>query len=125
MKDAYLIGVARKINRSGDISEFDEIMTELGNLGENPLRLIIDPLRVPWNDPLEENHFRSGCAPILALARAREIIQNGIARTVVIEGDDPLKTGYERDERHRLMNVYGTITLFLRLTPMWSELLSR
>jgi hypothetical protein len=100
-------------------------MTELGNLGENPLRLIIDPLSVPWNDPLEENHFRSGCAPIQALARAREIIQNGIARTVVIEGDDPLKTGYERDERHRLMNVYGTITLFLRLTPMWSELLSR
>jgi hypothetical protein len=33
MKDAYLIGVAGKTNRSGDISEFDEIMTELGNLG--------------------------------------------------------------------------------------------
>ncbi len=107
MKEACLISAVRKINRSGYTSEFDEIISELENLGEKPVKLIIDPLKVPWNDTLEENHFRSGCAPIQALARAREIIQNDIARVVVIEGDDPLKTGYERDERHKLMNIYG------------------
>ncbi len=107
MKEAYIIGAARQINESGDVSQFDEIISTLINLGEKPLGLTIDPLRVPWNDPIEENHFRSGCAPIQALARSREIIQNDIAGAVVIEGNDLLKTGYKREERHRLMNIYG------------------
>ena len=107
MSEAYLICASRKINGSGDISVFDEVVSKLIKLGEEPLKLIIDPLRVPWNDPLEENHFKSGCAPIQALARAKEIIQNDIARAVVIEGNEPLKTGYSRNERHQLMNIYG------------------
>ena len=107
MKEAYIIAAARKINGSGDTLEFDEIITRLRNLGEDPVGLIIDPLRVPWNDPLEENHFRSGCAPIQALATAREVVQNGIARAVIIIGDEPLKTGYTRNQRRRLMNIYG------------------
>ncbi len=107
MKEAYIISAARKINGSGDTSEFDKVISMIRNIGEEPLELIIDPLGVHWNDPIEENHFRSGCAPIQAIARARETIQNGTAKAVVIEGNEPLKTGYERDKRHRLMRIYG------------------
>ena len=50
MKEAYLIGAARKTNGSGDTSEFDEIISELRNLGEKPAKLIPNLIRKPLVD---------------------------------------------------------------------------
>jgi hypothetical protein len=72
-----------------------------------PLReLVIEPLSTDWHSPEPEDHFRSGCAPIEALARARELIGAGVP-AVLIRGEDLIKSGYSRDDRLRLMAVYG------------------
>ncbi|NQT74662.1 MAG: hypothetical protein HQ553_18140 [Chloroflexi bacterium] len=107
MKEAYITAAAIESNGHHDTNEYHKVEVELSNLGINPSKLVIDPLRVPWDSPIEDNHFRSGCAPIQAIAKAKAMIENCAARAVIIEGKEPLKTGYERDERHKLMAIYG------------------
>ncbi len=106
-KQTYIAATARVSNSHQNTDDYRRIEAKLLSLGIHPVKLVIDPLRVPWNDPVEDNHFRSGCAPIQAIAKAKELIESGTAKAVVIEGDEPLRTGYDRDERHRLMGVYG------------------
>ena len=69
--------------------------------------LIIDPLRAGWNTPVKTNHFRSGCAPLMALDAANQLISRGDSEVVVIRGKDFLRTGYDPQERRKLMSVYG------------------
>lgn len=107
MGDAYIVAAFRELDGVGDTSEYAHVEANLSNLGVHPLRLTIDPLRAGWYAPVEENHFRSGCAPVQAIATARDLIKRDATRALVIEGHEPLKTGYERDERHRMMAIYG------------------
>jgi len=70
-------------------------------------RLVIDPLGVGWDTPIAENHFRSGCGPLEALAYAQTQLREGAFDAVLIEGTDAVKTGYPREERQALMEIYG------------------
>lgn len=83
----------------------DTQIDSLKVLGIVPVTLTIDPLSTPWFSEQHPKHFRSGCAPIMALQHAVELIQSGES-AVLITADEPLKTGYSRDERHQLMAVY-------------------
>lgn len=71
-------------------------------------RLIIDPLSAGWDSPLQTHHFRSGCGPLEALAAARDLLAEDVD-LVVIEGSDPLRSGYAGNpaERARRMGIYG------------------
>ncbi|WP_372737617.1 hypothetical protein [Neptunomonas sp.] len=71
-----------------------------------PTILTIDPLSTDWHSDQQPNHFRSGCAPIMALKQAQLLIEQG-HEAVIISGDDPVKSGYGREERHQLMSVYA------------------
>ena len=68
--------------------------------------LTIDPLSVDWHSPEKENHFRSGCAPILAIKHAQGLIESG-EHAVIISGEEPLKSGYSKAQRHKLMAIYN------------------
>ncbi len=68
--------------------------------------LTIDPLSTDWHSELKPNHFRSGCAPIQAIYKAKELISQG-QHAVVISGEEPLKSGYDRGQRHKLMAIYN------------------
>ncbi|MDP2561076.1 hypothetical protein [Psychrobium sp. 1_MG-2023] len=85
---------------------YHTITYQLEQLGITPTPLTIDPLATDWFSEQQPNHFRSGCAPIMALAKAKQLIEQG-HQAVVIQGDDSLLSGYERNERHRLMSIYG------------------
>jgi hypothetical protein len=74
--------------------------------GVTPTELTIDPLSTDWHSELQPNHFRSGCAPIMALEYAQQLIKQG-HQAVIISGDDAVKSGYQREERHQLMSVYA------------------
>lgn len=104
---AYISATARISNGHQNTDEYCKVESNLLSLGIHPIRLVIDPLRVPWDDPIQDNHFRSGCAPIQAIAKSKGLIESGTAKAVVVEGDEPLKTRYHRDERHKLMGIYG------------------
>jgi len=88
------------------IAHYDTRLAAIKQAGINPIQLTIEPLSSNWHNDLPANNFRSGCAPIMALARAQQLIAQG-HHAIIISGDEPLKTGYQRQERHQLMAVYG------------------
>lgn len=95
--------------KSAGKENLDNKIKQLRNISITPITLTIDPLSTPWTSEQKDNHFRSGCAPIMALAYAYHLIEQG-NHAVVIQADEPLKTGYTREERHQLMAVYNDET---------------
>ncbi|MBU3069944.1 hypothetical protein KOI40_08925 [Aestuariicella sp. G3-2] len=108
MSQVLSIAVGKSVNEEGDWVQFDHLASKLSaKLGIQPLRLTIDPLSVDWYSALEAGHFRSGCAPIEALAEACRLIRSGEECAVVIHGRDFLKSEYTSTERRQAMAVYG------------------
>ncbi|SFD04844.1 hypothetical protein [Pseudoalteromonas denitrificans] len=94
--------------------DFSHKVSDIEQLGFDITTLTIDPLSTDWHSPEKMNHFRSGCAPILALKHAQHLVQNG-CDAVVISGEEPLKTGYSKAERHKLMSIYNDKTSIAQL----------
>ena len=69
--------------------------------------LYIDPLSTDWHSPLAIDHFRSGCAPLEALAQALDILQKQNENIVLIKGRDFLKSEYTSNQRKESMLIYG------------------
>lgn len=86
--------------------QYQARLQAIEQLNITPTLLTIDPLSTDWHSEQQSNHFRSGCAPIMALARAQQLIAQG-HDAVIISGDDRVKSGYDREERHQLMSVYA------------------
>lgn len=86
-------------------TQFDQCISQLSCHDIIPQTLTIDPLSTPWFSPIAQQHFRSGCAPLMALSSAYKSINAG-AKAVVIQGREPLNSGYTREQRHELMAVY-------------------
>lgn len=108
MRKIYIAAAGREVDGVGDLAGFLRLQESLAAKGFDAAELIIDPLRAGWDTPLEERHYRSGCAPLEAVDEARKLIISGRSSCVIISGEDLLKTNYEREERHRLMSIYGT-----------------
>jgi len=107
---SHLISAYAQINQHVEQTSlhkqhFDDLVDKLKTLEITPSRLAIEPLSIPWNNKLQDGHFRSGCAPIMALEQATRLISQGVS-AVIIEGDEPLSSGYTREQRHQLMAVY-------------------
>lgn len=102
-----IIAADRIIDQQGDLSASDAILAQAKQLNLRIITLEIDPLRTDWNSPVADYHFRSGCAPIEALAVANRLLNEQDADLVVIHGRDYLRSEYSKAERHQLMNVYG------------------
>ncbi|MCV6612267.1 MAG: hypothetical protein OIF55_15965 [Amphritea sp.] len=107
MTPTLIIAAAKIIDDNGSLEHCLQLEHQLQQAGIGVTDLTIDPLSTPWHSDIEDNHFRSGCAPIEALARARELISSDQQQAVVISGKDLLRSGYERQERLDLMAVYG------------------
>lgn len=93
-----------KLNQA--MAHYQTRLETIEQLGIKPIKLTIEPLSTDWYSELKPNHFRSGCAPIMALEHAQQLIIQG-HHAVIISGDEPLKTGYQRQERHQLMSIYA------------------
>jgi len=102
---AFIIGAAKQRDEIGSLDEVLRLESQLLQSGITPKILLIEPLLVDWHSPEKEYHFRSGCAPIEALAAAKKLIENGEA-AVVISGEDHIKIVYSREERLSKMVVY-------------------
>ncbi len=108
---AYIIAAAKTINGkavsgSHTLDDCQTIQAQLFNADISLHHLTIDPLSTDWHSPLSPGHFRSGAAPIEALTQAISIL-NTPDSAVVISGNDPLRTGYEKTERLQRMAIYG------------------
>ena len=94
---------------SSNQKDLENKIKQLNDASITPTTLTIDPLSTPWTSEQKDNHFRSGCAPIMALEHAYSLIKQG-CHAVIIQANEPLKTGYTREERHLLMAVYNDQT---------------
>lgn len=106
MSQAYLVAAAKIADGEGSMASVEDRIQQLNALGIPLHTLSIESLNSDWNAPEQPDEFRSGCGPIEALERARQLICEG-KPAVVIRGEDLIKSGYPRDERLQLMAVYG------------------
>ena len=107
MSKSLIVAAGKIIDGSGSMTQCDALLAQLDELAVTPVQLAIDPLNAGWHSPLKTNHFRSGCAPIEALARARQLIEEQGESAVIINGEDRLKSDYDRIERAEMMSIYG------------------
>ncbi len=102
-----LVAVGRRIDGEGDFESLDRYVQRLqSEIGITPRTLTIDPLSADWHSDLAKDHFRSGCAPIEAVCRARALILSGDEGAVLIRGKDLLRTGYTSSERREAMAIF-------------------
>lgn len=106
MSKAFVVAAAKTLDSVGCQKDCIALEESIKAGGRHLHELVIEPMSVDWHSPEPENHFRSGCAPIEALARAKELVSQG-ADAVLITGEDNLKSGYAREERLKKMAVYG------------------
>lgn len=106
MADSLIIAAARSVNHQGDLQPLRDLIQQAEADGLRSTTLTIDDLNTPWQSPVEEGHFRSGCGPIEALSVANRLIQDGDADLVVISGRDFIKSDYSQEERHEKMVIY-------------------
>jgi len=109
MKTPVLFAAGKTVDHTGDLSPIGRAEEKLNTSGAETVLLRIDPLSQGWNTPLDEGHFRSGCAPVEALSAACVLLRCGECDAVVIKGTDDIKTEYKnrQDKRRDLMNIYG------------------
>lgn len=104
---SYIVSAEKIRDGIGSTEKIDDIVERLKAENYRGATLKIDPLSEDWFSEIKEDHFRSGCAPVEALIHGSGLICEGKQDFVVIHGKDHLKSGYTRDERNRLMNIYG------------------
>lgn len=106
MPTSLIISAAKTVDNVGCLQHCLDLEVRIQQLGYDIHHLVIDPLSTDWHSPEQPGHFRSGCAPIEALAEAKNLITQGQA-AVLIHGKDNVKSDYHRDERLQLMSIYG------------------
>lgn len=108
MSRSCIIAAARVVDGRGDLAPVHQQWSHLHERGARLVELVIDPLHLGWDTPIEPNHFRSGCGPVEAIARADELVRAGHADAVLITGQDDLRSRYAHDKalRQQLMLIY-------------------
>lgn len=109
MTQAWIVAAGRELDGRGNLPEVEGLEQRLRAQGVEPLEFVVDPLAAGWDTPVALRHFRSGCAPVEALAAAREAVCSGRAQAAVVSGEDRLRSDYVHDKARRaeLMAIYG------------------
>ena len=101
-----IASVAKTIDKKGCMQHCLDIEARILATGVDIEHLYIEPLSSDWHSPSKSGHFKSGCAPVEALSQACQLIHDG-AHAVLISGEDDIRSGYLREQRKQLMNVYA------------------
>lgn len=107
MPRAFIIASGGIQDGIGSLEVLNAVCEQVTEAGLKLERLVIDPLSAGWDTPIAKHHFRSGCGPLEALAYAQTQLREGAFEAVLIEGTDAVKTGYTKQERLPLMEIYG------------------
>lgn len=92
-------------------SSLSDPLPALADAGLRTAVLTIAPLRAGWRTALPDAWYRSGAGPVEALRDAARAVRGGYFDAVLIRGEEPLRTGYTREERHKLMAIYPGATI--------------
>jgi len=127
MAPPVVLAAARVVDGTGTLEAVDDQLSRLARQGARVRTLEIDSMLRPWDAPSDPSResFRSGCAPVMALVRAWELLQGELAEAVLIRGEEALRTGYDRQDRRRRMRIYPGTTLPEAYTRLAHELMGR
>lgn len=106
MTKAFIISATKIVDGVGCHQDSFNLEAKIREFNLTIVELVVDPLSTDWHSPEQENHYRSGCAPIEALAKAKSLIEEGNV-AALIKGTDLLRSGYTRQERLSGMSIYG------------------
>lgn len=106
MSKTLIVAAAKTVDNHGSLQQALDVEAKILNAGIDLHHLYIEPLSTDWHEQSKPDHFKSGCAPVEALARAKFLIEQG-TEAVVISGEDNIKSDYSRYERQQRMAVYG------------------
>ena len=104
-----IIAANCRIDGQGSLSAARDLQGEIVRRGFTHAHLNIAPLSHDWDAPLPPRHFRSGCAPLEALAEACRLLSTREFDSVTVRGRDFLRSDYAEDRtlRNRCMAIYG------------------
>lgn len=111
MADSVIIAAERSLDQQGDLQPVHDLIEKANDQGQRCVTLTIDNLSIPWQSPVQQGHFRSGCAPLEALSVANRLIQNGETDLVIISGRDFIRSEYTQAERHEKMSIYSECSI--------------
>ena len=111
MFNPIIIAAATRANSPEQLEAAYQLYAQAVQDGLNCRTLHIDPLSTPWESPQAPDHFRSGCAPLEALARAQRLIRDQEADLVMIRGRDLLRSDYTSEQRQTLMRIYPEMSI--------------
>lgn len=101
----------RVVDGRGGLDAVEQALADLRDRGVEVRQLVVDPLSAGWHTPTQPGHFRSGAAPAMAVHEACRLIRAGEARAVLVSGDEPLRSGYSREQRAQMMDIYDGVSL--------------
>jgi hypothetical protein len=113
MKKIYIIAGGRVVDGLGSHSETQKVLSTAIKKKLKVITLEIVPLSRGWEDRLASYEFKSGASAMTAIDKARVLLKTKKADLVIIKGSDYLKTGYEKKDREKFMQLYGK-----KLTPL-------
>lgn len=126
MTNTAILAAARCVDGQGSLHGIEQLVGQLRQIGARVQGLTIDRLDSGWDTPLAAGHYRSGCAPLYALADAQQLLNRGLADAVLIQGNDQLRSDYPHPQqkalRQQLMHIYPHCDLpeaYTRLTQVW------
>lgn len=127
MSQLYLLAAGRELDGRGDIGHVLDLERRLAELGVEPRQFVVDPLKAGWHTPIEPDHFRSGNAPMEALAAGLAAVRAGESRAAVVWGEDLLRSEYVGNARGReqAMSIYGDCTMPEAYTELGYALMRR
>ena len=102
-----IIASGKRVDGQGSLEQVAVAEARLRDRKLRLTQLTIDPLAAGWFTPQAPDHFRSGCAPLEALVATVELLDSQACDAVVISGQDHIKSGYSKEQRRHLINVYG------------------
>ncbi len=97
----------------GDFKRTEKIIqnSKKKNLKLDTLEIVT--LAKRWEDKLKPNEFKSGASAMDAINKARKLLSSQKSDLVIIQGQDLLKTGYDKHARENFMKLYQK-----KYTPM-------
>lgn len=101
-----LIATDKIVDSKGTFKKTDTLIQTAKGLNLKVKTLTIVPLSRPWDSKLNPFEFKSGASAAAAISKARKLLKSGKAELVIIEGEDLLKTGYDKKEREECMKFY-------------------